>query len=258
MLPRLLAAFHAEGSSSVPWHSHDAAELVYVVDGRLRIDVGEAKFPGSKGTVYLLPPSQAHAQAANGNWHTVCVLFDDGAGSLDTKPRTFESSRAPYLIEWLDQLSSLSQAGEQRLLVTDCLLLTVLALLAQIEAVGLAEEGLSPRYLEAVAYLRHNVTRGVTAHELAAATNTSYSHLGQLFRQRHGCGPLQFHQKLRMDHARRVLLNPYLTISEAATGCGYPDANYFARTFVRTFGVPPGRWRKQQPAFHRSRTDTAT
>lgn len=246
---RLQGAFHAHGSDSVGWHSHETAELVYVVEGDIRIDVGEEKLPGSPGTLYILPPSQPHAQISHGSWHTLCVLFGDDLTTVETSARTIATSHDTYLVDWLNNLCSFSRdTGQRSQYVEDCLLLTVLARVHDIERMSADAAGLSPRYLEAVAFLNRNATRAVTSGELAAATHTSYSHLGQLFRQRHGCGPLQYHQKLRMEHACRVLLNPYTTISETARICGYHDANYFARAFARTFGISPGTWRKETAA----------
>jgi AraC-like DNA-binding protein len=243
--PRLLAAFHAKGDLPVDWHSHETAELVYVAEGELRIDVGDARLPGEPGTLYILPPTSPHAQLSRGDWHTLCVLFEDHVRSVDTSPRTVETSRDGYLVDWLNHLCALSNDPERRSRFTeDCLLLTVLARIAQIERDKHAKQGLPQRYLDAVAYLHRNTTHAVSADELSAATHTSYSHLGQLFRQLHGCGPLQYHQRLRMEHACRVLLNPYTTITDAAHACGYTDPNHFARTFTKTFGIPPGRWRK--------------
>ena len=81
---------------------------------------------------------------------------------------------------------------------------------------------------------------------LAAQSHVSTSHLTALFRRKFRCGPLRYHQNLRMSLARRLLLNPYLSIGEIAQNCGYEDVNYFVRLFRKRHEVPPAKWRQDR------------
>jgi AraC-like DNA-binding protein len=73
----------------------------------------------------------------------------------------------------------------------------------------------------------------------------SESHLSSLFRKYIGDAPIKYQQKQRMRLACRYLLDPYLTVGQAAKQCGYEDINFFIRIFRKNYNLSPGKWRKQ-------------
>lgn len=243
-LPRLEWARAHQGSHEVKLHTHPLVELVYVVQGELIIHAGAHDLRGKPGTIFVLPGNVPHDQLCDGPWRTLCVLYRHGAHLLDETPRTLDLAAAPHLGAWLEDLCKHSAAPEAEAML-DGLLFAVLSALRKAERAAQSAEALHPRLADAVRYLQQHLTEAVDAGDLSRAAHLSYSHLSALFRERFGCGPLKYQQNLRLEHARRQLLDPYLSIDEVARDCGYDDTNYFVRLFRRAQGVPPGRWRKQ-------------
>ncbi|NJL31671.1 MAG: helix-turn-helix transcriptional regulator [Phycisphaerales bacterium] len=52
-------------------------------------------------------------------------------------------------------------------------------------------------------------------------------------------------RRLRMEHARRLLLESDLTVSQIAPRCGYDYAEHFIAAFHRMMGEPPQRFRER-------------
>lgn len=74
---------------------------------------------------------------------------------------------------------------------------------------------------------------------MAALAGLSPRHLDRLFSSQMGSSFLLEYRKLRLDHARRLLLQSPLSISEIAFATGFSSAGHFSRSYRATFGEPP-------------------
>jgi AraC-like DNA-binding protein len=76
---------------------------------------------------------------------------------------------------------------------------------------------------------------------LAASVNVGIRDLFAKFRRTRGYSPLDFLQRMRLRHARRMLQHPEAaaTLAGVAAACGFADHNRFIRDYVRAFGEHP-------------------
>ncbi|MNE47135.1 Regulatory protein PchR [compost metagenome] len=61
------------------------------------------------------------------------------------------------------------------------------------------------------------------------------------FRQLTAMSPLQYQKWLRLNEAKRLMLNEHMDVSSAAFKVGYESPSQFSREYSRLFGVPPKR-----------------
>jgi AraC-like DNA-binding protein len=78
----------------------------------------------------------------------------------------------------------------------------------------------------------------VSLRDLAQASGLSPFHLARLFHRRMGLPPHQYHENVRMQRARDLLMRE--SIADVAVAVGYPDQSHFTRRFKRFYGVTPG------------------
>ncbi|MNF06130.1 Arabinose operon regulatory protein [compost metagenome] len=71
----------------------------------------------------------------------------------------------------------------------------------------------------------------------------SVSHYSALFKKVMGISPLQFVEKVRIDHAKTMLTGTSKPISKIAREVGYNDPLYFTRVFTKVTGVAPREYR---------------
>lgn len=84
----------------------------------------------------------------------------------------------------------------------------------------------------------------LTLAELASACNLSVRHFARAFRQSTGLPPHRWLLNFRVQHARELLANQNLSLTQVATLCGFADQSHFTRTYTATMGVSPGAWRR--------------
>lgn len=63
----------------------------------------------------------------------------------------------------------------------------------------------------------------------------------QHFRQLTAMSPLQYQKWLRLNEAKRLMLNEHLDAATAAFKVGYESPSQFSREYGRQFGTPPKR-----------------
>ncbi len=80
-------------------------------------------------------------------------------------------------------------------------------------------------------------------------TLPNYDSLRHGFKRAFGCSPRDMMLRLRMQHAKNLLLESSLSIKEIADRCGYQRQHEFARAFRQHTGASPTAWRAQ-PFLH--------
>jgi AraC-like DNA-binding protein len=110
--------------------------------------------------------------------------------------------------------------------------------------------GHAHRIARAIEQLRKSLSKPMRVEEIAANVGMSTSAFHAHFKAVTAMSPLQFQKHLRLQEARRLLLNEHLDAAEAGYRVGYDDQSYFSREYKRHFGEPPIRdvQRLREPA----------
>ena len=99
----------------------------------------------------------------------------------------------------------------------------------------------SHRIVRAVDWLRTHFAQPLRIDELAAHVQMSPSTLHHHFRLLTAMSPLQYQKWLRLNEAKRLMLNEHLDAANAAFQVGYESPSQFSREYSRHFGVTPKR-----------------
>ncbi|TYL42220.1 AraC family transcriptional regulator [Dickeya sp. ws52] len=97
------------------------------------------------------------------------------------------------------------------------------------------------RVARAIDWLKMNYTATLRIDDLAAHAQMSTSSLHHHFRQLTAMSPLQYQKWLRLNEARRLMLNENFDAASAAFDVGYESPSQFSREYARFFGAPPKR-----------------
>ncbi|MFD7084653.1 GlxA family transcriptional regulator [Streptomyces sp. NPDC002181] len=88
---------------------------------------------------------------------------------------------------------------------------------------------------------------------LAARARLSPRHFARAFRQETGVTPGRYVERVRVEHARRLLEDTGDGIAEISRASGYGTPEALRRAFVKTLGQPPAEYRRR---FGSDRTQT--
>ncbi|PMC39277.1 AraC family transcriptional regulator [Bacillus sp. UMB0899] len=95
------------------------------------------------------------------------------------------------------------------------------------------------RIREVIDYLIKNVEKSLRIEELAEIANMSVSSLHRHFKDVTALSPIQFQKQLRLQEARRLLLDDPTDVANVAFKVGYESQSQFSREYSRMFGLPP-------------------
>jgi AraC-like DNA-binding protein len=95
--------------------------------------------------------------------------------------------------------------------------------------------------VRAIEALRANFDKPLRIEDVARDLDMSVSSFHAHFKAATTMSPLQFQKQLRLQEARRAMLNENLDAAEAGYRVGYDDASHFSREYNRHFGEPPVR-----------------
>lgn len=125
-------------------------------------------------------------------------------------------------------------------------------LLARIHAVCPVGASLAPprrhfsRHVRAaIEYLSTHHTRDLPIQGVAGAIGVSPSHLARLFRRETGMTVKQYVTGVRVEVAKRLLLDTDTKLEPVAERLGFCDAPHLSRVFRRSVGRWPGEYRRK-------------
>lgn len=99
---------------------------------------------------------------------------------------------------------------------------------------------------DAMAYMQKNYSKPITMEQVSKASGISRRNLFRYFKTRINCTPLEYLTRLRLQKVLELMSQSDLTLGEIAMRCGFCDSNYLSKQFSAAYGIPPGRFRKQQ------------
>lgn len=99
--------------------------------------------------------------------------------------------------------------------------------------------GHAHRMARAVELIRESFDKPLRIDDLASELSMSVSGFHAHFKAVTAMSPLQFQKQLRLQEARRLMLNEDFDAAQAGFRVGYDDASHFNREYKRHFGKPP-------------------
>lgn len=240
---------------TLPQDRHDFWELLYVDKGFVNIRLEERQHVVSQGEFILIAPNQSHGVLPS----TSVAPFYITAHFQTNLKRLHELTDAVVqggeegrrlLVDLLRERTSGAYGAET---LTRCYLTEFL-----IRAVRDRESGRrAPErttYFQANAakrpvavameFLKRNLHRPLTLDDIAKAAGVSNSHLEHLFKSQTGSSVMNCLQEARIQHAKTLLLESGLNISQIAEQSGYSSIHLFSRRFKKAVSVAPSQYAK--------------
>jgi len=104
-----------------------------------------------------------------------------------------------------------------------------------------------PKLIEAVTLMEANIEEPMSVDELSTLVGVSRRQLERLFQKHLSCVPTRYYMNLRLNCARRLLLQTDKSVVDVSLACGFVSAPHFSKCYRDYFGIPPRDERKLRP-----------
>lgn len=249
--------FRTEGES------HDFWEFVYVDRGEIIYSADGEKKRLSRGEIVFHQPGEFHSHECDGT-HSASVFiltFDCHSPMMKYyKKRALKlpdelTSLMKRLIDECTANFSVSEyplaprtdapiGGQQ--LVRIYLEEFLIRMMRSVEkkkysgVIFTSRQTLENKLAEEIAdYLSQNTYSRVTLEDISDQFHFGKSHICDIFKKAHGDTIVQYHLKLKIAEAKRLLREENLTVSEISEKLGFESPAYFSRIFKKNAGMSP-------------------
>lgn len=154
-------------------------------------------------------------------------------GQLDTA--LDKSRKTAYFSEMYEHCSSLDQAFE---------LLEETLIKASLEVLNYLKSKEKKPIAYAKHYIEENKGLNIKLDELAKTAGFSYTYFSYLFKKETGKTLTEYIRMVRIETAKKLLVEKERSISEIAELVGYSDIKFFTKQFKKVMGVSPNEYRK--------------
>lgn len=241
-------------------HDHDYFEVFIVIRGRTAHWINGVSQTLSQGQLVFMKPSDVHAfKAAREGCEIINVMFTrETASHLVHRYADTLAGRFFDAPGHLPELHALGPRRFERALAVATQLQTSDRALSRIEEflLVLANRVAAPErqivisgpgwFSAACSAAQHIEVFAQGAPGFIAAAGRSHEHVCRTCKEVLGVTPTEYINKIRIDHAARLLRTEDTSIEEVASLCGFENTSYFYRLFARQFGATPKRYRSIQ------------
>lgn len=101
---------------------------------------------------------------------------------------------------------------------------------------------------KAMEYIRQNYDHKLSLDDIAQHVYLSRSYLSSLFREEAGQTLFSYINQVRVEKSKLFLMDPSVSLAEAAALCGFEDQSYFTKVFRKITGLSPKQYRDRSTA----------
>lgn len=224
-------------------HTH---ELIYVIEGKVKIREGSTEYDLVKGDFIVLSPDIEHVGYEKSTGHTSFFwlhFFSDTTEKISL-PKTGRAG--PDAEKTLREINHLAHVD------TRLAELSLAAFLIGLSS-DFAQSGNKLAH-ETDEYIRINSDVKLTAAAVAAEFGFSTDYLSRVYRREFGINLKAGICRHRLARAENLLRNTNFGIKEVAELCGFDDENGFVKFFGYHSGVTPTAYRNEFYKIHMNGT----
>ena len=252
-------------------HTHEFAEIVYVLDGEVEEFINGAEYRMARGDMLFVNYGSTHSFDSKGGvtYINVCfspevmgkriisrenafdllslTAFDEivegkGEGVVHfsgEERRTVEA----VLLDMLDEYKSC--LPERKAVLESYMTVIISKILRKMHPPTVREDAAGKMWQELSEYISKNLDKRLTLSELSRKCFYNPSYFSRVFKEKFGITLADYLQRERAQAAARLFSKNELSMQEIAERCGFSDKSALYRAFVKVYGVSPNEYRKK-------------
>ena len=264
------STYHIENagrSFQIPVHWHDEFEIIYVRSGFLTVSISGESYIGKTGEAFVVSPGNLHlmgSQTGTVDYYTflfplkyISFRTDDmldeklleplNSGHLMICPRVKDTAK-----ELCEQLIKIYEAkndeSESKIATQVRTKIILLQFILEMWKKGFVIEndtsGRNTVEKEMVSYIQQNFTGKISLREFGEQFHLSEKYISRYFKEHFHITLSQYVTYLRLEHAKQLLQDTDIPVTDVAMQSGYQNVSYFIRSFQKAYAVSPLKYRK--------------
>lgn len=241
---RLRYAFKVDvekGNDAAADHTHRALELVYFLSGTGSTTIDGQTYEVQSNCFCVIPAHVVHNQFSESTITSICICLSDSG--LEPSQGLWVDSSGKIRICLQNLMEELGTQETGYSMVTEGYLLATIGLVKRAIKENVPQDRKQSLVSQAV-HIIEEKEGNLSIDEVAGQLFVSKDYLRHLFTQYVGESPMRTIVSARVDHARKLLMNPAFSIVQVAEQCGFDDPYYFSRLFKNYTGKSPSAFRK--------------
>lgn len=242
---RLRYAFKIDvekSSDAAADHIHRAVEIVYFLAGTGSTTIDDQTYKVQSNCFSVIPAHVVHNQFSKTTITSICLCIS-GSGLDSAKGLWVDSSgEIKDCLQKLMQELTIQKTGYSE--VSEGYLLAIIGLIKRAIKENVPQDR-KQALVSAALNIIEEKEGNLSIDEVAGQLFVSKDYLRHLFKHYRGQSPMKTIVSVRIGHAKKLLMNPELSIVEIADQCGFEDPYYFSRLFKSYTGKSPSAFRKQ-------------
>lgn len=264
------STYHIENagrSFQIPVHWHDEFEIIYVRSGFLTVSISGESYNGKTGDAFVVSPGNLHlmgSQTGTVDYYTflfplkyISFRTDDmldeklleplNSGHLMICPRVKDTAKelCEQLIEIYEAKNDESVSKITTQVRTKIILLQfILEMWKKGFVIENDTSGRNTIEKEMVSYIQQNFTGKISLREFGEQFHLSEKYISRYFKEHFHITLSQYVTYLRLEHAKQLLQDTDIPVTDVAMQSGYQNVSYFIRSFQKAYAVSPLKYRK--------------
>ena len=243
---------YSENSLVYP-HSHPYFHYFYVKGGGGSIEIGENTYPLIPEHIYMMPKNARHSiRSGENGLNAFEIKFDAVEGTildrievlpdtLDLTGYSVEDVFAGIFTEMQNMYPYYEEVVARRL---DELVFTLLR--AHENSNAQKSTTYSQKFSEVLFYMSQNLEHPITLKELADVAHIEKIYFLKSFKAEIGATPMDYLRTLRINKAKKLLVNSDMNITQISNAVGFQTIHHFTAVFKKTVGKTPTEYKSEK------------
>ena len=248
------------GTNKTTPHWHSGAEIIYVIEGEVRVMFNDCWQVLKKDSMIFIPPKQIHCCDCNDkNARKIVIGFLEKAvceeGKIKCLPHGvkdfciihgLENTELPVLVEKFNKHYINRELYADELSARGVLLQIYAYLINYWSALGLNVNNSSQNEIASAVYeyIEAHFREALSPYDIARRFNVSYSGLAKIMRDFNHTSFIKCVNQVRIENSKRLLAQTSKNITDIGLECGFSDTSYFIKIFRQITDMTPNAYKK--------------